>query len=340
MRWPFRLKPNLDWVQVEITTECSADCRYCPRHTYRDRWIERRLPVETFRSLLPELEHVEHVHLQGWGEPLMHPDLPEMIRLAKNAGHQVGTTTNGMRLTEDLARELVGAGLDILAVSLAGLDGANDSIRRGTRIRQIKQALNFVRAERERRGGDRPRLHVAYMLLRSRLADIEELPVLLEELQVDEAVVSSTSLVIDPALEADACLARDASELQALEERLLAARQEAARRGCALHFHLAIDHGESGPCSENVGRSCVVTSAGEVVPCVFSALPLSEPGERVFRSRRHRLPALSFGNVADARFRDLWQEKGYRAFRRDMERGEFPAECVPCAKRFIATFMR
>ena len=335
MRWPFPRNPRLDWVQVEITSECSARCRYCPRHYYAERWIERRLPVAAFEALLPQLSRVGHLHLQGWGEPLLHPGFITMVRMAKEAGLRVGTTTNAMHLTEELAGELVDSGIDIVAISLAGTDGASDCIRRGTRIDQVRRACRALRTHREKRGAEHPRLHLAYLMLRSRLDDLESLPGLLGELRVDEAVLSSISLVLDPAMEAEACLVDDEAGYRALESRLQAARDEAARRGCALHFHLAFPHRGPGACAEKVGRSCVVTSSGEIVPCVFSALPLDEPGEHIFAGRRHPLPGLAFGDVERGGLRQAWNSRGYRAFRRAMSRGEDAPECVPCMKRHV-----
>ncbi len=77
---------TLDWIQVEVTTRCNAACVYCPRTAYGQGWEERDLPLETFRKLAPFLPKVKHVHLQGWGEPLLHPGFFDMAAAAKAAG--------------------------------------------------------------------------------------------------------------------------------------------------------------------------------------------------------------------------------------------------------------
>ena len=134
--WEYRVlfEPK-DWIQVEVTSRCNAECIYCPRTVYGKTWDNRSLPLELFERLIPAFGKTGLVHLQGWGEPLLHPALPDMVAAAKAAGVRVGTTTNGMLLDTVRARALVNAGLDIMAFSLAGTSAAyNDRIRGGTRL--------------------------------------------------------------------------------------------------------------------------------------------------------------------------------------------------------------
>ncbi|NLE77518.1 MAG: radical SAM protein, partial [Chloroflexi bacterium] len=34
----FLFRPTLDWIQVQVTSVCNADCTYCPRSAYRAVW--------------------------------------------------------------------------------------------------------------------------------------------------------------------------------------------------------------------------------------------------------------------------------------------------------------
>ncbi len=333
--WPFSRPPQLDWIQIEVSTHCPADCHYCPRHAAGPAWVSRLLPFEIFEKLLPELRRTEHVHLQGWGEPLTHPELARMVRLAKEARHQVGTTTNGMLLDEERAGALLDAGLDVLAFSVAGVDEAHDTIRRGTKLSRVRESIALVQELKEKRGLERPHLHIAYLLLRSRLDDLERIPGFLAELGVDQAIVSSLALVLDPALEDEAFLARDEAEYKALLPRLDAARDQAKANGCDLHYHLAAPFRRSAGCSENVGRAAVVSAAGEFLPCVMAAVPLAEPGTQIFAGERKPLPAFPFGSAHSSTLADTWRTREYRSFRAAFQGEEHPPACGPCLKRFI-----
>jgi MoaA/NifB/PqqE/SkfB family radical SAM enzyme len=56
----------------------------------------------------------------GFGEPLSHPAIVDMVTQARQAGTRVELITNGTLLTEELARKLIAARLDVLWVSLDG----------------------------------------------------------------------------------------------------------------------------------------------------------------------------------------------------------------------------
>lgn len=72
----------------------------------------------------PPPEVLKALHFAGLGEPLMHPDIVEMVRYAKEqrAARVVDIVTNGALLTENLIDGLVAAGLDRIRISLQGLN--------------------------------------------------------------------------------------------------------------------------------------------------------------------------------------------------------------------------
>src|SRR5215211_4993145 len=88
-------------LQVEVTSSCNLRCPMC-LVAYRPGQGRSTgaLSLDAFRSLLDELPDVDDITLQGLGEPLLNPDLVEMVKLAKDRGAVVGFNTNGTVLTE------------------------------------------------------------------------------------------------------------------------------------------------------------------------------------------------------------------------------------------------
>jgi MoaA/NifB/PqqE/SkfB family radical SAM enzyme len=82
------------------------------------------------------------VHLQGWGELLLHKQFFEIVASVKKAGCKVGTTTNGMLLNRTEISKLVESGIDHVAFSLTGIGEANDRVRKGTEFRRILQTIS------------------------------------------------------------------------------------------------------------------------------------------------------------------------------------------------------
>jgi hypothetical protein len=59
------------------------------------------MSINDFEKIVPYLQNVGSVVLEGWGESLLHRNLTDFIRLAKTAGPEVGFVTSGMGLTPD-----------------------------------------------------------------------------------------------------------------------------------------------------------------------------------------------------------------------------------------------
>jgi len=72
--------------------------------------------LETFKKIPFEL--FRYAHLRGWSEPLLNSDIIEIVKIAKKEGCLVGITTNGL-LLDELAKDLVRSGIDLVAVSIA-----------------------------------------------------------------------------------------------------------------------------------------------------------------------------------------------------------------------------
>ncbi len=323
----FWLGQTFDWLQVEVTTACTAACGYCPRTVFRERWQERFLSRETFARLLSHFPRARHVHLQGWGEPLLHPDFFLFAQQAKAAGCRVGVTTNGMLLDEEKIQRFLDLQVDVLAFSLAGADPGQDRVRQGTRFAVVLAAMAALQRAKTRRGSAKPAVHVAYMLLNSRLGDLPRLPRVLAGLGVEQVVLSTLDYVAAPALAAEVVRPASAALWAEVAALLESTAREAGELGLALHHRLGPPGAGGRRCRENPERALVVAADGGVFPCVFTNLPAAAPP-------RGQAPArlLPFGNVNEADLLDLWQAPAYRTFRQAHSRGLPPALCRGCPK--------
>jgi hypothetical protein len=67
--------------QIEVTSRCNLRCVMCPVTVLADRWPALDLPWETFQRIARAFGKTKWVYLQGWGEPLLHPRILDMIAL-------------------------------------------------------------------------------------------------------------------------------------------------------------------------------------------------------------------------------------------------------------------
>ena len=80
---------------VEITNRCNLACSFCPK----TKRAPRTMSAQEFGLVLSRLEgYVQYVYLHVMGEPLLHPELPTLLALAKARDMKICITTNGTLL--------------------------------------------------------------------------------------------------------------------------------------------------------------------------------------------------------------------------------------------------
>lgn len=109
------------YAQVVVTDDCNLTCSYCDEYTPGAPII----PLEEMKRRIDKLDElgVQVYDFLG-GEPMMHPDIAELVRhtKSKRGGSNLATTiTNGFLLTEKNIRALNEAGLDFMQVSVDSL---------------------------------------------------------------------------------------------------------------------------------------------------------------------------------------------------------------------------
>jgi len=162
----------------DITGTCNLRCKHCyqfDRYEYDKRGrYGHDLTFEQARTVLERLVEagVTAIHFLG-GEPLLRPDLPELIRLAKQHGIYVSINTNGLPLTAAKAEQLAACGTDQLMVSLDGATaGTNDEIRgQGT----FAKAWRNLRAAQRAPGGGSMVVGIAFTATRTNSGELAPL---------------------------------------------------------------------------------------------------------------------------------------------------------------------
>ena len=94
---------------------CNLSCTYC--NEYDD--FSKPVPLETMK------QRIDHLHRLGTtivtisgGEPLLHPELDDLIRYIRKQGIITGMITNGYLLTAERIKRLNKAGLDHMQISI------------------------------------------------------------------------------------------------------------------------------------------------------------------------------------------------------------------------------
>jgi len=131
----------------ELTYACNLACVHCLSSS--GRRAPRELTAAECRAVIDELEAMKVFYVNiGGGEPTVRRDFWELVDYA--AAHHVGVkfSTNGTRITRQIARQLAGSDYVDVQISLDGATAAvNDAVRgAGSHDAAMRAMVNLAEA--------------------------------------------------------------------------------------------------------------------------------------------------------------------------------------------------
>ena len=110
---------SLSRLYVEPTSTCNLNCVTCIRNSWHEE--SGFMDMSVFNALIEQVREfrtIESVMFSGFGEPLSHPDIFQMIKAFSDLGLNTEVTTNGTLLDDDMVDGLFDSGLNDLWVSI------------------------------------------------------------------------------------------------------------------------------------------------------------------------------------------------------------------------------
>lgn len=311
------------YAQISISDPCDHRCVMCCYHPPSETrpLLEQFggarpgvMDLETFDALVSDLHGAgtRQIDLVGRGEPLLNPDVVEMVARAKRRGMTVTMISNGSRIGAR-ARELVAAGLDRFRLSLDA--GTPETY---PRIHVSETPESFARitaglAELVRARGDRRAPHVTVSFTIGAL-NYRELVDMVDVVHRAGADAAHFQHVLPLTPEGSATVLDEAA-LHALASELIpAAAARASAHGIETNLRTLaasrpadVEGGGVVPCY--VGSYfTVVLGNGNVMPCCQTERPV--------------------GSLRDGGFAEVWNGPTYREFRRAARNLPEPSEAL------------
>ena len=186
--------PYPEKVYVELTTRCNLRCPMCLKFAKGSCIDEGDMPLEMFKKLTPSLAHTRFLILNGIGEPLLHPDMEEIIVIARAAmpsDGRIGFQSNGLLLDKTRSLQLIEAGLNTICLSLDNLDTpqGNPSSREGHQLISVEKAIANLSEARKRATRD-VRIGIEVVLQRDTLHQLPEIVAWADRHNVDYIIAS------------------------------------------------------------------------------------------------------------------------------------------------------
>ncbi|MBI4446327.1 MAG: SPASM domain-containing protein [Acidobacteria bacterium] len=305
----------------------------CPRFSSEDPHLD--MSWETYLRIHEAMEYAHTVDFTGWGEPMLHRRIFEMIRLAADRGCLTTMTTNGTVLTEKNCQALIEAGLGRLAVSIDGMTPSTfDAIRTGAQFEKVTENLQRLSVQVQERRSPLE-LAIAFTIQQSNAGELDLILPWMKKVGACVLHLKHLNVISTPADWQKSFLrlalepGNDASMLLEVEERIVRLCNKAESEGIR-----AVMHSEWPLTPQKVGRHCLATPLnsvyfsyeGKMAPCCHFGHHVS----RYFEGRLYPPSSLFFGDIRKQAFLNIWGDPSFQEFRKGFMTGVFPKACRTC----------
>ena len=188
-------------IHVELTNYCNLKCPVCPTGSGRLSRKPTAIDPALFERLVNELEpYILTMSLWGWGEPLLHPQLTDILRITQNRGITTFLSTNGQNLDDETVRQaLLQYPPTYLFVCLDGLtDEINDIFRTGSKLAPALEGVKQLAKMKRQNNSRLPVLQWRYIVMKQNEHELPELPEFAAENQFDELIIRTLSIIDAP----------------------------------------------------------------------------------------------------------------------------------------------
>jgi len=306
----------------------------CPRFSSEDPQLD--MAVETYDRICRFMSLAHTVDFTGWGEPLLHPRIFEMIRAAKARGCMTSMTSNGTALNERNAASLIDSGLDRLAISVDGIRPETyNAIRIGSNFERVQ--ANISRLSRMiGEKGSQMELAIAYTLQECNADELDLLVPWLASVGARVLHLKHLNAVSNAGDWERGFLKYRLHPLTGNDGRL--ERVEAAIKRVTTKAQQAgikvMMHSEYPLTPQMRGRHCLATPLqsiyfsydGKVSPCCHFGHHVS----RFFNGEFFPASSLVLGDIKSQDLEEVWETGDYRRFREAVQAESFPPACRTC----------
>ena len=340
-----RLRPSITTLRrayIEVTNKCNLSCSTCMRNGWDAHY--GRMSAERFEQILVELDQFQEkpeLFLGGYGEPLSHPQILDLIERAKRRGYHVSLITNGILLTEKIRDGLIDLQLDMLWVSL---DGASPEcyadVRLGDAFPLVVENLTRLRTKKYKKFGSSawsgyPRLGIAFVAMQRNIHDLGEVIRLGTKLGAVEFSISNVLAHNHELLKENLymqSLDRVAGQeirpvvrmpLMDIQPQTIKALSDVLKDVNQLELNGSFLNRNTDQCPFVERGSLSIRWDGKVSPC----LPLLYTHNYFLDARQRTSREYFVGDIAENPLSQIWKDEAYRELRKRLQDFDFS----PCA---------
>lgn len=290
-------KYPLNQIYFYLTQGCNLRCRHCwiePKYQSGDNTYPA-LDLQIFRSIIEQAKplRLRGVKLTG-GEPLLHPQIKEILELIRAEGLRLFAETNGLLCTPELCRKMADCKDAFVSVSLDGPEPESHEWIRGVPgcfENTLQGIRNLVEA------GFKPQIIMTIM--RRNKEKIEEMVHLAERLGAGSVKFN----IVQPTARGKKM--REAGETLTIEELVELGHWVENTLSSSSSLRLYYSH----PLAfKSLGKMFGENGDGCQICGILGILGVLADGSYALCGIGETVPELIFGHAAEDRLEDIWNE--------------------------------
>lgn len=328
-------------IQLEVTTRCNLWCIMCAttfdgtRGKLGHTGHMAISVLDNLRSILPS---VARCYVFGNGEPLLHPRFMDFIKVIKGYGVRVEFNTNGTLLNVEMREAMVSWGVDAITFSIDGATaGTYESIRRGSKFDTVIANIRALTELKMQNSQTIPHLGIAMVAMKNNVAEFATMVTLAADLGVSCVHLEPLIWQADPVYQrfyVEYTLSNlDPGAVTAMLEQ---AWEMGARYGIHVTSQLFDTPGQydyPSAIAEARGLHPQNSTSARQPPDLIC----TEPWTTIFIKWNGEVrtccgsPTI-FGDLSREKIEDIWNNKRYQSYRRNLAQNNPPPECLNCIK--------
>ena len=173
---------------IDITNVCNLQCPYCPTGRRQNSGrIQRIIDIDLLRIFLDNIgKYLIIADLFNWGEPLLHPQIANIVRIfhERRIFHHISTNLNIPN--KQVLEKICDAGLDLLTVSISGItQEIYERYHKAGDVNLVFDNVRHIINYKKRLKYTNPTIVFKYLVFKHNLHQIDQARTLAREMGVD-----------------------------------------------------------------------------------------------------------------------------------------------------------
>lgn len=324
-------------IHLEVNDLCNLKCPHCPRENPDIPKNTGHLPIEAVRNLAPWFGRASYVGLAGNGEPFLHPDIMEILKIVIENGATPSVISNATLWKKlGLVDQLAGIGPMLMMVSIDGGTKATfEKWRKRANFDEVRENLRLLREAKEKKDTPYPIVNFISCLMKDTLPEVEKIVDLADEAGA-KVVVFQNMFPYNKLMDDNRV-----KDMEECRRAIQKARARAREKGIRIDWlPMSVDVDERGEVggsegyitSDSVDHEYAAPESNGSTPHYYCSSIMHQ----VHVTVRGKIKFCCFWTEGDAGdltkddFGDLWNGEAWKKLRRDLREGRKPKPCQNC----------